>query len=56
MIDVEGMVAFAAIAETGSFSRAADRLGVAQSVISKRMKRLEDQLGTSLIDRRVRTV
>lgn len=55
MIDVEGMVAFAAIAETGSFSRAADRLGVAQSVISKRLKRLEDQLGTSLIDRRVRT-
>lgn len=55
MIDVEGMAAFLAVAETTSFSRAADRLGVAQSVVSKRLKRLEDQLGASLFDRTVRT-
>lgn len=55
MIDVEGLAAFVAIAEQRSFSRAADQLGVAQSVVSKRLKRLEDQLGARLIDRAVRS-
>jgi len=55
MIDAEGMAAFVAVAETGSFSLAADRLGVVQSVISKRLKRLEDQLGAVLVDRRNRS-
>ncbi|QUM74251.1 LysR family transcriptional regulator [Sphingopyxis granuli] len=55
MLDVEGMAAFLAVVETTSFSRATDRLGVAQSVVSKRLKRLEDQLGASLFDRTIRT-
>lgn len=55
MIDVDGMLAFRAIAETNSFSRAAERLGVAQSVISKRLKRLEDQIGANLVDRMIRS-
>ncbi|MFM6832534.1 MAG: LysR substrate-binding domain-containing protein [Novosphingobium sp.] len=55
MIDPEGIAAFVVIAETRNFSRAADRLGVAQSVVSKRLKRLEDQLGTQLIDRTIRS-
>lgn len=55
MIDGEGLAAFVAIAERRSFSRAADMLGIAQSVASKRLRRLEDQLGTQLIDRSVRT-
>lgn len=55
MIDVEGMAAFVAVAETTSFSRAADQLGVAQSVVSKRLKRLEDQIGARLFDRTVRS-
>lgn len=54
MVDVEGMASFLAIAETQGFSRAANRLGVAQSVVSKRLKRLEDQLGADLIDRTIR--
>lgn len=55
MIDGDGLNAFVAVAETGSFSRAADRLGLVQSVVSKRLKRLEDQLGTVLVDRAIRT-
>ncbi|ABQ70574.1 transcriptional regulator, LysR family [Rhizorhabdus wittichii RW1] len=55
MIDGEGLAAFVAIAEQRSFSRAADTLGIAQSVASKRLRRLEDQLGTQLVDRTVRT-
>lgn len=55
MIAIEGLYAFIAIAETGNFSRAADKLGVVQSVVSKRLRRLEDQLGTQLVDRSNRT-
>ncbi|MBA4353423.1 MAG: LysR family transcriptional regulator [Novosphingobium sp.] len=55
MIDMEGMAAFLAIADTLNFTRAADRLGVAQSVVSKRLKRLEDQLGAQLVDRTIRS-
>ena len=51
MIDVEGLEAFAVIADQRHFVRAADRLGIAQSVASKRLKRLEEQLGVTLLDR-----
>ncbi|MBU0823791.1 LysR family transcriptional regulator [Altererythrobacter marinus] len=51
MIDGKCLAAFVAISETRSFSRAADVLGIAQSVVSKRLRRLEDQLGVELIDR-----
>ncbi|MGE0773466.1 MAG: LysR family transcriptional regulator [Sphingomonadaceae bacterium] len=55
MIDGDGLAAFVAIAEQRSFSRAADKLGIVQSIVSKRLRRLEDQLGTQLINRTVRT-
>lgn len=55
MIDGESLAAFVAIAEARSFSRAADRLGVVQSVVSKRLLRLEDQLGARLVDRQRRS-
>lgn len=55
MLNLESLAAFVAIAEARNFSHAADRLGVVQSVVSKRLARLEDQLGTKLIDRSVRT-
>lgn len=50
-MDREGLAAFTAIAEDRSFSRAAERLGIAQSMISKRVSRLEDRLGTRLVQR-----
>ena len=55
MIDGDCLAAFVAIADERSFSRAADRLGIAQSVVSKRLRRLEDQLAARLVDRSVRT-
>lgn len=54
MIDGDSLAAFIMVAEERSFSRAADRIGTAQSVVSKRLRRLEDQLATQLVDRRVR--
>lgn len=54
MIDGDCLAAFVAIAEEQSFSRAANKLGIAQSVVSKRLRRLEDQLATQLVDRRLR--
>lgn len=51
MIDAEQLSSFIAVAETRSFVRSADRLGVVQSVVSKRLRRLEDELGAPLVDR-----
>lgn len=55
MLDVDALAVFIAVAEARSFTRAADRLGIVQSVVSKRLRRLEDQLGMILVDRRLRT-
>ena len=43
---------FLAIAHEGSVSRAATRLHLTQSAVSQALRRLEDQLGLRLIDRR----
>lgn len=40
-----------AIAETGSFSRAAERAFITQSALSRSIRALEDELGGALIDR-----
>ncbi len=48
------MLAFVTVAETGSFSDAASRLSLANSVVSKRIKDLEDYLGAVLIQRTTR--
>lgn len=48
--------ALVAVVETGSFSRAAERLGVAKSVVSRRVGLLETQLGTRLLQRTTRTL
>jgi DNA-binding transcriptional LysR family regulator len=47
---------FAAIASDRSFTRAARRLGVTQSALSQTMKRLESQLGFTLLVRTTRSV
>lgn len=47
---------FIEIAELRSFSRAASSLRIAQSALSRQMQQLEDDLGTSLLDRHARGV
>lgn len=51
MIEMNQIVCFLTIIDENSFSRAAEVLGLAQSAVSQKLKRLEDQLGLRLIDR-----
>ena len=51
MIDTPTLSAFMAVAETGSFSAAAERLYITQPAISKRIALLEQQLEARLFDR-----
>lgn len=55
-IDPELLRALVAVVECGSFSQAAGRLLRGQSAVSLQIKRLEDQLGTRLLDRSARRV
>ena len=48
--------AFVAVAEFASFKRAADELGITQSALSRRLKKLEDGLGARLLDRTTRRI
>jgi len=50
-MDIAVLQAFLAVAETGSFSRAAERLFLTQPAVSKRIAALETELGTPLFDR-----
>ena len=50
-MDTTSLKTFLSIAETGSFSGAADRLYLTQPAISKRIQALENELGTQLFDR-----
>jgi len=50
-MDIAALKAFVAVAESGSFSRAADAVFLTQPAISKRIAALEAELGTSLFDR-----
>ncbi|MBU3057351.1 MULTISPECIES: LysR family transcriptional regulator [Pseudomonas] len=55
-MDLASLNAFIAIAETGSFSEAGERLHLTQPAVSKRIAALEQQLGVRLFDRLGRQV
>src|SRR5215813_8870796 len=51
LIDSDQLRTFMAIAETGSFTRAADVVHKTQSAVSMQMKRLEERLGRPIFAR-----
>lgn len=55
-MDTQSLQAFLAVAETGSFSLAGERVYLSQPAVSKRIAQLEEQLGCRLFDRIARTV
>ena len=55
-LDLTALRSFATVAETGGVTRAAVQLNLTQSAVSMQLKRLEESLGLSLIDRSARTI
>jgi len=55
-INLNRLAYFAAVADMGSFTRAAERLGVNKTVVSQQVARLEAELKTSLLLRTTRRV
>lgn len=56
MLDPRLLRSFGAIADTGSFTQAAERLNMTQSTISQQLGRLEEAVGGALVDRKARPV
>ena len=52
--DLVDVLAFVRVVETGSFARAAERMGLSKPVLSRRVARLEEQLGARLLTRTAR--
>ncbi|MDH5484093.1 MAG: LysR family transcriptional regulator [Gammaproteobacteria bacterium] len=55
-MDIQNLTAFISISETGSFSRAAEKLFLTQPAVSKRIAALEQELRIKLFDRIGKTV
>ena len=56
MLDLQDMSALVEVITNGGFARAARRLGVAKSIISRRIARIEAELGTTLLNRTTRGI
>ncbi|NNJ13637.1 LysR family transcriptional regulator [Chloroflexales bacterium ZM16-3] len=56
MLNIHLVRVFAAVAEHGSFTRAAEALSISQSAASRDVQELERQLGLPLLERRARGV
>jgi DNA-binding transcriptional LysR family regulator len=50
-----GITVLAAVAESGSFVRAPDALGLSASAVSRAVSRLEKRVGVRLLDRTTRS-
>jgi DNA-binding transcriptional LysR family regulator len=55
-VELRQLATFLAVADEGSFTRAAERLHVVQSSVSAGVRNLEKELGTRLFDRSTHTV
>ncbi|MBB3610457.1 LysR family transcriptional regulator [Rhizobium sp. BK602] len=56
MLDTEAVLTFVLVSEQKSFTKAAHILNSTQSAVSARLRRLEEQLGTKLIERSTRAI
>ncbi|HEF4740665.1 TPA: LysR family transcriptional regulator, partial [Burkholderia multivorans] len=56
VLDLDAVRAFVLVADLASFTRAADALGITQSAVSLKLKRLEAHLGKPLLARTPRVV
>ena len=56
MDHLNDMEIFARVVSSGSMSAAGRELGVSPAVISKRLRRLEERLGTRLLQRTTRQI
>ncbi len=54
--DLNALAVFAVVAEETSFRGAADRLGVTRSAVSQTLRRLEEELGVTLVRRTTRSM
>ncbi|MGX7948855.1 LysR family transcriptional regulator [Oleidesulfovibrio alaskensis] len=55
-LEIDLLRCFAAVAEEGGFTAAGSRIGLTQSAVSQRIRRLEDRLGRRLLVRTTRTL
>jgi LysR family transcriptional regulator AphB len=53
--DLNDMMVFLAVVETGSFTLAADRLGIPKANVSRKVSRLEQHLAVTLLERSTRS-
>lgn len=50
-VEMLDLISFIRVVETGSIAGAASRLGIAKSIVSRRVSRLENFLGATLLTR-----
>jgi len=55
-VNLNRLAYFAAVVDTGSFTRAAERLGITKTVVSQQVAKLEGELKTALLMRTTRRV
>ena len=55
-VNLNRLAAFAAVVESGSFTAAAEKLGLTKAMVSQHVSRLEKELGISLLTRTTRKV
>ncbi|EME68957.1 putative transcriptional regulator, LysR family protein [Paramagnetospirillum caucaseum] len=53
-VNLNRLAYFATVVEAGSFTRAAERLGVTKAVVSQQVSRLEEEMGVALLVRTTR--
>ncbi len=54
-LDINDMMVFLAVVESSSFTVAAERLGIPKANVSRKVSRLEQQLGVTLLERSTRS-